>query len=150
MSMSQDSLLAVVEPVVVAAGLDLEELVLRPAGRRTSVVVVVDGDTVDSDVIADVSRELAVMLDDSGVTGEQAYTLEVTSRGVDRPLTLPRHWRRNTGRLVKVALTDGEVVAGRLQSADDTSAVIGDLRIDFAEVARAVVEIEFNPPAETS
>ena len=95
MSMSQDSLLAVVEPVVVAAGLDLEELVLRPAGRRTSVVVVVDGDTVDIDVIAHVSRNLAAVLDDSGVTGEQAYTLEVTSRGVDRPLTLPRHWRRS-------------------------------------------------------
>ncbi len=150
MSMSQGSLLAVVEPLVVAAGLELEELLLRPAGRRTSVVVVVDGDVVDIDVIANLSRELASALDESGVTGDQAYTLEVTSRGVDRPLTLRRHWRRNVGRLVTVALSDGEVVAGRIMSVDDTSAVVGDLRIDFTDVARAVVEVEFNSPAENA
>jgi ribosome maturation factor RimP len=146
--MSTDSLLPVVEPVVVDAGLELEELALRPAGRRTSVVVVVDGDVVDIEAIAQLSRNLAASLDNSGVTGDRAYTLEVTSRGVDRPLTLPRHWRRNVGRLVTVALSDGEVVSGRLESSDETTAVIGDLRIDFAEVARAVVEVEFNPPAE--
>ena len=150
MSMSQGSLLAVVEPLVVAAGLELEELLLRPAGRRTSVVVVVDGDVVDIDVIANLSRELASALDESGVTGDQAYTLEVTSRGVDRPLTLRRHWRRNVGRLVTVALSDGEVVAGRIMSVDDTSTVVGDLRIDFTDVARAVVEVEFNSPAENA
>ena len=58
--------------------------------------VAVDKDGgVTLDDVADATREVNRVLDGSDVMGEQPYTLEVTSRGVDRPLTLPRHWRRN-------------------------------------------------------
>jgi ribosome maturation factor RimP len=95
-----------IEPVVDAAGYDLEELVVTPAGRRSVVRVVVDRDAgVTLDDVAEVSRAVSAALDENdGDLGRVPYVLEVTSPGVDRPLTEPRHWRRNTGRLVSVAV----------------------------------------------
>ena len=95
-----------VAPVVEAAGYDLEELAVTPAGRRSIVRVVVDRDAgVTLDDVAEVSRAVSAALDEhDGEFGSAPYVLEVTSPGVDRPLTEPRHWRRNTGRLVTVAL----------------------------------------------
>ncbi len=75
--------------------------------------------------------------------GEQPYTLEVSSRGVSRPLTLPRHWRRNVGRLVKVELVDGSEVVGRIESADDAGVMVAGRSLDLADVRRAVVQVEF-------
>ncbi|MDG4785664.1 ribosome maturation factor RimP [Micromonospora sp. WMMD1102] len=100
---------AVIEPVVTAAGYDLEDLSVSRAGRRYVVRVVVDGDGgVNLDAVADVSRLLSKALDQAEETGGDLvageYQLEVSSPGVDRPLTLPRHWRRNVGRLVKVTV----------------------------------------------
>ena len=95
-----------IEPVVSGAGYDLEELLVTPAGRRSVVRVVVDRDHgVTLDDIAEVSRVVSEVLDrnDDGM-GRTPYVLEVTSPGVDRPLTEERHWRRNVGRLVTVAV----------------------------------------------
>jgi ribosome maturation factor RimP len=99
-------LAGLVAPVVEAAGYDLEELVVTPAGRRSIVRVVVDRDAgVTLDDVAEVSRAVSAVLDEhDGGFGSTPYVLEVTSPGVDRPLTEPRHWRRNTGRLVTVAV----------------------------------------------
>jgi ribosome maturation factor RimP len=94
-----------IEPVVGAAGYDLEDLVVTPAGRRSVVRVVVDRDAgVTLDDIAEVSCAVSDVLDANDDGMGRAYVLEVTSPGVDRPLTEPRHWRRNTGRLVTVAV----------------------------------------------
>ena len=99
-------LAGLVAPVVESAGYDLEELVVTPAGRRSIVRVVVDRDAgVTLDDVAEVSRAVSAALDQSdGEFGSAPYVLEVTSPGVDRPLTEPRHWRRNTGRLVAVGV----------------------------------------------
>ena len=106
----------VVEPVVAGAGYDLEDLTISRAGRRFVVRVVVDRDGgLDLDAVAEVSRAVSAALDAAEEsTGELVageYQLEVSSPGVDRPLTLPRHWRRNVGRLVKVGPITGRVVA---------------------------------------
>jgi ribosome maturation factor RimP len=112
-----------IEPVVGAAGYDLEDLVVTPAGRRSVVRVVGDRDEgVTLDDIAEVSRAVSEVLDrnDDGM-GRTPYVLEVTSPGVDRPLTEPRHWRRNTGRLVTVAVGPAgstETVTGRITAVD--------------------------------
>jgi ribosome maturation factor RimP len=96
---------ALLGPIVRAAGLDLESVKIGRAGRRRLLRVVVDADGgVSLDDIALVSREASVRLDDTGAMGEAPYTLEVSSPGVDRPLTQPRHWRRAMGRLVRVPL----------------------------------------------
>jgi ribosome maturation factor RimP len=119
-----------IEPVVGAAGYDLEELVVTPAGRRSVVRVVVDRDQgVTLDDIAEVSRAVSDVLDahDDGM-GRTPYVLEVTSPGVDRPLTEPRHWRRNVGRLVTVAVGPQgavEQVTGRVTAVEDAGVTLG-------------------------
>jgi ribosome maturation factor RimP len=143
---------SVVEPVVAAAGYDLEGLSLKRVGRRHLVQVLVDGDDgVTLDTVAHVSRDISAALDaaeESGgdfVAGE--YELEVSSPGVDRPLTLPRHWRRNVGRLVKVTVADRSVV-GRVSAADETGvelAVDGQPhRLAYGDLGPGRVQIEFN------
>lgn len=142
-SLSTARLREVVQPVVVVAGYDLEEVTVSPAGRRSVVRVVVDRDGgVDLDAVAEVSRAVAVALDDTDVLGAAPYVLEVTSPGVDRPLTEPRHWRRNVGRLVT---TDG--VTGRIVGTTDTGVTLdveGDRRdVPFGEIGAGRVVVEF-------
>lgn len=132
-----------------ALGLDVEAVEVTPAGKRRVLRVAVDKDGgVTLDDVAEATREVNRVLDASDSMGEQPYTLEVTSRGVDRPLTLPRHWRRNAGRLVKVSLADGDTVTGRIGDSDESQVtldVAGTSRtIAYAEVTKALVQIEFN------
>jgi ribosome maturation factor RimP len=136
-------------------GLDVEAVEITPAGRRRIVRVAVDKDGgVTLDDVADATREVNRVLDDSDVMGEQPYTLEVTSRGVDRPLTLPRHWRRNRSRLVKVTPREGGVFTGRLLESDEDGATLdvkgARRRIAYADVDRALVQIEFNRPGSAA
>jgi ribosome maturation factor RimP len=132
-----------------ALGLDIEAVDITPAGKRRILRVAVDKDGgVTLDEVAEATREVNRVLDESDVMGEQPYTLEVTSRGVDRPLTLERHWRRNASRLVKVTLTDGESLTGRILEAAADSVVLdvdGARReVAYAEVKKALVQVEFN------
>jgi ribosome maturation factor RimP len=139
------------EPLA-ATGLDVEAIDLTPAGKRRLLRVAVDKDGgVTLDDIAEATKEVSRVLDGpegSDVMGEQPYTLEVTSPGTDRPLTHPRHWRRNQGRLVKATLVDGRTVTGRITDSDDTRAVVdvdGNRdEIAFVDVKKAKIQIEFN------
>ncbi|MBK6761922.1 MAG: ribosome maturation factor RimP [Micrococcales bacterium] len=137
-----------VEPIVRAQGADLEFVSVRQAGRRGVVQVAVDTDGgVSLDAIADCSRGISEALDASDVMGETSYTLEVTSPGVHRPLTLPRHWRRAATRFVRVTMRDGETFEGRIVGSDETSVRIevnGSIRdVEFDGVGKAVVQVEF-------
>ena len=140
-----------VEQCVSELGLDLEALDLSKAGARRVLRVAVDSDDgVSIDTIAETSRELSRTLDATDVMGSQPYTLEVTSRGVDRPLTLPRHWRRNVGRLAKVRLQDDTKLTGRIAAAHDDSVEVtvdGKTRhLPLSDIATARIEAELNPP----
>ena len=107
------------DDVVAAHGCDLEEVEFTSAGTRSKLTVAVDRDGgVDLDTIAELSREISERLDHLDLING-AYTLDVGSRGVHRPLVEPRHWRRNAGRLVKVDLTDGSSITGRLVEIGD-------------------------------
>jgi ribosome maturation factor RimP len=143
-----DRLAGVLAAPVESLGLDLEGVDLSKAGKRSVLRVAVDKDGgVDMDDVAAATKAVSEVLDSSDLMGTAAFTLEVTSPGVDRPLTLPRHWRRNAARLVKVDLTDGGSVTGRVVSAADDAAqleVDGEQRtIAYSEVAKAKVQIEF-------
>jgi ribosome maturation factor RimP len=139
------------EPLA-ATGLDVEAIDLTPAGKRRLLRVAVDKDGgVTLDDIAEATKEVSRVLDGpegSDAMGEQPYTLEVTSPGTDRPLTHPRHWRRNQGRLVKATLADGRTVTGRITDSDDTRAVLdvdGNRdEVAFVDVKKAKIQIEFN------
>lgn len=144
-------LVALLTPVVRAHGADLEGVEVRPAGRRRLVRVVVDRDGgVDLDAVAEISRAVSDALDADDAMGSSAYVLEVTSPGVDRPLTEPRHWRRAVGHLLACDLASGGAVTGRLVSVDDGAVVLEvgghDRVLAPAEVTRAVVQVEFDRP----
>jgi ribosome maturation factor RimP len=155
-----------IEPVVHRAGYDLEELVVTPAGRRSVVRVVVDHDEgVTLDDIAEVSRAVSEVLDanDDGM-GRTPYVLEVTSPGVDRPLSEHRHWRRNIGRLVTVTVGPPgatDEVTGRVTGVDGEGVALAvEARskpgakkrpptprlVPWAELGAGRVQVEFGRP----
>jgi ribosome maturation factor RimP len=148
----RERLREVVEPVVAASGYDLEELTVARAGRRHVVRVIVDGDGgITLDGVAVVSRAISAALDEAEESGGELlageYQLEVSSPGIDRPLLLPRHWRRNLGRLVAVSAA-GRELTGRVTAADDAGIVL-DVdgtahEIGYADLGPGRVQIEFN------
>jgi ribosome maturation factor RimP len=129
--------------------LDVEAIELTPAGKRRVLRVAVDKDGgVTLDDVAEATKTIDGVLEASDVMGEHPYTLEVTSRGVDRPLTLPRHWRRNVDRLVKVTATDGSSFTGRILATDEERATVDvagvPREVAYSDVDKALVQIEFN------
>ena len=157
MSSSQAAVVAAVQAEVTGPLLDLdldvEAVELTPAGKRRVLRIAVDKDGgVTLDDVAAATRAVSVVLDGSDAMGEQPYTLEVTSRGVDRPLTLPRHWRRNRSRLVKVTLADGSAVTGRISEADEEQVSLdvdgAERSLPYGDVKKALVQIEFNRKSE--
>jgi ribosome maturation factor RimP len=150
-----DQVAAVATPVVHALGMDLESVKVTSAGRRRLLRIVVDSDRgLSLDDAALASRELSAKLDASDVMGDLPYTLEVSSPGVDRPLTQPRHWRRALGRLVRVPLTGSpsSPVQGRVVAADADNVVLDvngtHRRFGYAALGAGKVQIEFDRPNE--
>jgi ribosome maturation factor RimP len=146
---TRDRLAEVLTEPLAADGLDVEAIEVTPAGRRRLLRVAVDKDGgVTMDEIAEATKEVSRLLDDSDVMGEQPYTLEVTSPGTDRPLTLPRHWRRNQSRLVKLTTRDGGSLTGRVLASDDHGVTLDvdgtEHVLAYDDVAKARVQIEFN------
>jgi ribosome maturation factor RimP len=138
------------------AGYEIEDVLIDPRVRPPRITVIADGDTaLDLDTIAVLSRSASTLLD--GVDGiADQYVLEVSSPGVDRPLTSEKHFRRARGRKVELSLADGSQLTGRVGEArgDVVALVVRDGRdwavreIPLAEVMKAVVQVEFSPPAQ--
>lgn len=148
-----------------ALELAVEDLTVAPAGKRRVVRVLVDRQLpddgpattdpvapVDLDLVAEATRLISATLDDTDAMGEQAYVLEVSSPGTDRPLTAPRHFRRNVGRVVHITRTGAEPVEGRITSADGAGVVLAvsepkgarsEVRVPYAECERAAIQVEF-------
>jgi ribosome maturation factor RimP len=154
--MKESQIAGLLTPILAQHGLDLDAVEVVPAGKRRLLRIVVDGDGPDGrgpllDDIAEATKALSVALDESEVVGASPYTLEVSSRGVSRPLELPRHWRRNIGRLVSVKTASGESFTGRITAAGDAVVeldVEGRTReVAQADVTRALVQVELNRPA---
>jgi ribosome maturation factor RimP len=143
----EERLAGLLDPVVRAAGLELESVRISRAGSRSVLRVVVDSDHgVSTDELAEASRAVAKQVDASDVMGAGAFTLEVSSPGVDRPLTQPRHWRRSAGRLVRFS-SAGSALEGRVVTAGDDGVVleIDGARREFAyaELGAGQVQVEF-------
>jgi ribosome maturation factor RimP len=143
-------------PLLTASNMDLEALEITPAGKRRVIRILVDRDDgVSLDQVAAFAKEVSAeldRLDERGELGQTPYVLEVSSPGVDRPLALPRHWRRNISRLVKCSMIDGGTITGRIVSADDDGAQIevdGDVRsVGYEDIKKAHIEVEFNRTGE--
>ncbi|HMD93485.1 MAG TPA: ribosome maturation factor RimP [Trebonia sp.] len=141
-------LAGVIRPVVAAAGMDLESVRVTVAGRRRLLRVVVDSDHgVSLDDAAIVSRDVSAALDATDVMGDVPYTLEVSSPGVDRPLTEPRHWRRAAGRLVRVKAGAAGTVEGRVLETDAEGVTMevdgAKRRFAYGDLGAGAVQVEF-------
>lgn len=156
-SMSDKNLAVVqqiVTPIAAALNLDVEDIEIRKTGNRQLVRIILDKDGgIAMDEVAAATRAISDALDE--VTELAApFTLEVTSPGVDRPLTLPRHWRRNIGRLVRIELANSAPVEGRIIAATDAGVTlqIKQAQREFAltQISRAIVQVEFNRPSEVA
>ena len=152
--MNTTDLEALVAPVVAAYALEVDRLEVMAAGKRSVVRVFLDGDGPDGrgpslDQIAEATRDVSRALDEADVTKGRAYTLEVSSRGVSRPLTEAKHFRRNTGRLVEFTLAD-DTVTGRVRGVSGEVVEVdvdgATRRIPVADVQRALVQVELNRP----
>lgn len=151
-------------------GLLVEDVAVTPAGKRRLVRMWIDrvledtGDTTSVtppltlDEVADATRAVSEALDETGAMGEQPYTLEVGSPGIDRPLTEPRHFRRNVSRLVTLTLVEGEPLTARITAAGDAGVTLEvpatkkeaarSVHVAYADVARAAVQVEFSRPSD--
>ena len=141
---------SLIAPVAAAHSLEVDRLEVMTAGKRAVIRVFLDGDGPvgrgpSLDEIAAATRDISTTLDGTDVTKGRPYTLEVSSRGVNRPLTQAKHFRRNTGRLVAFSLGD-EQFTGRIASADETAVLVdvdgAERRIPLAEITRALVLVE--------
>jgi ribosome maturation factor RimP len=148
----KDSIADAIRPAVENAGFFLEDVFTSNPGNHRIVTCMIDGiSPLSLDEVTVVSREISAILDESPLLSE-AFTLEVTSPGIERPLTLPRHWTKNLTRIIKVTLSDDTEVSGRLTEFDETRAILienikGRMKtheVAFADIKRAHVEIEFN------
>ncbi len=138
---------------VTQAGFFLEDLNVTSLGNRRVVTCIVDGESsLNLDEVTLISKQISAILDEATFMGQTPFTLEVTSPGIDRPLTKPRHWRKNLTRLVRAVMVNGEIISGRIEAVHDESACllveakkeIHKIEVPFVEIKRAVVEIEFN------
>lgn len=148
-----DQIAELITPAVTAQGFFLEDVQLVSPGKHRIVTCIVDGEVaLNLDQVTSVSRAISELLDESPIMGETPFTLEVTSPGIDRPLTKPRHFAKNNDRLLKITKLDGDVVTGRILSNTDSDVTLkvetkkesSEVVVALSEIKRAVVEIEFN------
>ena len=140
----KEDISAAVTPALSALGFYLEDVTITSAGRRSMLTIIVDGDThLSLDQVTSATKAIGEIVESLQSLGDTPFTLEVTSPGLDRPLTKPRHWRKNIDRLVKVVLLDGKEIKGRIKAASEDSAIVDQSEINFAEIKRASLEVEF-------
>lgn len=142
-----------IAPALQQAGYFLEDINIVSPGKHRIVTVIVDGEeSLNLDQVTLASKLVSELLDEASFMGETPFTLEVTSPGIDRPLTLPRHFSKNVDRLLKVTKTDGAVVTGRILANTETDVTLSvlekketkEITILLGDIKRAQVEIEFN------
>ena len=149
----KDQISELVTPAVSDLGFYLEDVHVATPGNHRIVTCIVDGDfSLNLDQVTSVSRVISELLDEAAFMGETPFTLEVTSPGVDRPLTQPRHFAKNVDRLLKIVKLDGSEVTGRILSNTDQDVTLTvtvkketlEQTVALADIKRAVVEIEFD------
>ncbi|WP_236950523.1 ribosome maturation factor RimP [Mycobacterium sp. MS1601] len=142
------------------AGYEIEDVRVDTSSNPARIVVVADGDTpLDLDAVAELSRTASQLLD-TLTEASSPYVLEVSSPGVDRPLSTEKHFRRAHGRRVELRLGDGEQVTGRIAGVDSgllrlvvpaggKGAIRWSVReVQLGDITKAVVQVDFSPPSQ--
>ena len=142
----KEDISAAITPALEALGFYLEDVTIISAGRRSMLTVIVDGDAhLSLDQVTSATKAIGEIVESIQSLGETPFTLEVTSPGLDRPLTKVRHWQKNINRLVKVVLLDGSEIKGRIKDVNEVSAIVDEKNINYSDIKQATLEIEFKP-----
>jgi ribosome maturation factor RimP len=140
----KEDISAAITPALEALGFYLEDVTIISAGRRSMLTIIVDGDThLSLDQVTSATKAIGEIVESVQSLGETPFTLEVTSPGLDRPLTKVRHWQKNINRLVKVVLLDGSEIKGRIIDVSEVSARVDEKNINYSDIKRATLEVEF-------
>ena len=135
---------AAIRPAIEATGNYLEELTITSAGKVKILTVIVDSEShLNLDQVTAVTKSISEIVEALPALGDTPFTLEVTSPGLDRPLTKPRHWRNNLNRLVKITMTSGALIEGRIVEVTESTAMVGSEIVSFEDIKRATLEIKF-------
>lgn len=146
---NKEQVAAAITPAIESLGFYLEDINITSAGKRSMLTVIVDGDThLSLDQVTVATKAISEIVENLPTLGNNPFTLEVTSPGLDRPLTKPRHWRKNQDRLIKIILNDGKEIKGRIKDSTESSVTVDEHVVNFADIKRATLEIEFKKDAK--
>jgi ribosome maturation factor RimP len=141
---NKEQVAAAITPAIESLGFYVEDIAITSAGKRSMLTVIVDGDThLSLDQVTVATKAISEIVENLPTLGNNPFTLEVTSPGLDRPLTKPRHWQKNKDRLIKIVLNDGKEIKGRIKDSTQTAVTVDEKIINFADMKRATLEIEF-------
>ena len=147
--MTREDIFDKISPLVQKFDFELEDVILKSAGKNTIVQVLVDKDSgISLDEVANLSTKLSDFFDENSLMGNKSYTLDVGSPGIDRPLTKLRHWKKNLDRLVKIH-SKTNIFEGRIKKVEETEVQIeikGKLQsFQYSDISKAIIQVEFNP-----
>jgi ribosome maturation factor RimP len=141
---NKEQVTAAITPIIESLGFYVEDIAITAAGKRSMLTVIVDGDThLSLDQVTVATKAISEIVENLPTLGNNPFTLEVTSPGLDRPLTKPRHWQKNKDRLIKIILNDGKEITGRIKDSTQSAVTVDEQVINFADIKRATLEIEF-------
>lgn len=141
---NKEQVAAAITPAIESLGFYVEDIAITSAGKRSMLTVIVDGDThLSLDQVTVATKAISEIVENLPTLGNNPFTLEVTSPGLDRPLTKPRHWQKNKDRLIKIILNDGRQITGRIKDSTQLAVTVDEQVINFADIKRATLEIEF-------
>jgi ribosome maturation factor RimP len=141
---NKEQVAAAITPIIESLGFYVEDIAITSAGKRSMLTVIVDGDThLSLDQVTVATKAISEIVENLPTLGNNPFTLEVTSPGLDRPLTKPRHWQKNKDRLIKIILNDGKEILGRIKDSTQSAVTVDEQVINFADMKRATLEIEF-------
>jgi ribosome maturation factor RimP len=141
---NKEQVAAAITPIIESLGFYVEDIAITSAGKRSMLTVIVDGDThLSLDQVTVATKAISEIVENLPTLGNNPFTLEVTSPGLDRPLTKPRHWQKNKDRLIKIILNDGKEITGRIKDSTQSAVTVDEQVINLADIKRATLEIEF-------
>jgi ribosome maturation factor RimP len=141
---NKEQVAAAITPAIESLGFYVEDIAITSAGKRSMLTVIVDGDShLSLDQVTVATKAISEIVENLPTLGNNPFTLEVTSPGLDRPLTKPRHWQKNKDRLIKIILNDGKEITGRIKDSTQSAVTVDEQVINFADMKRATLEIEF-------
>ena len=141
---AQADIASVITPIIESNGKYLEEVKVANLGKKKLITVIVDSDShLNLDQVTEVTRLISEAIENIPSLGSAPFTLEVTSPGIDRPLTLNRHWKKNIGKLVNVVLQDGNSIESRILSVTSDSIILESGEIKLSDIKKANLVIEF-------